>query len=97
MKDMFFLFLVARPVFIVCYTTATAICNMNATYYQTAKIRKEKVLQSQKGKRDKTTPKEDNSDDDDSFESTGVLGKEKKKKKIDDIAEEIDYEFPDIP
>ncbi len=95
MKDMFFLFLVARPVFIVCYTTATAICNMNATYYQTAKIRKEKVLQNKKGKSDKTTSK-DNSDND-SSESAGVLGKEKKKKKIDDIAEEIEYEFPDIP
>lgn len=53
MKDMFFLFLVARPVFIVFYTTATAICNMNATYYQTAKIRKEKLSNRKKRRNSK--------------------------------------------
>lgn len=28
---------------------------------------------------------------------TDVFGTEKKKKNIDEIAEEIDYEYPDIP
>jgi hypothetical protein len=34
---------VARPIVIVCYTTATAIFNINATYYMTTTIRNEKM------------------------------------------------------
>jgi hypothetical protein len=33
MKDMFLIFLIARPILIVFYTTATAVFNINATYY----------------------------------------------------------------
>jgi len=43
MKDMFFLFMIARPIFIVLYTTATAIFNIQATYYQVSKIRTDKL------------------------------------------------------
>lgn len=54
LKEMFLIFLVARPIFIVGYTTATAIFNINATYYMTTTIRNEKIGAAKK-KNKKTT------------------------------------------
>jgi hypothetical protein len=91
---MFLIFLVARPILILGYTTATAIFNINATYYMTTKIRNEKIGDNRK--KGKKTPKGEESED--SGGEVGVFDKEKKKrKKIDEIAEEIEYEYPEMP
>jgi hypothetical protein len=43
LKDLFYLFVVARPIIIVCYTTFTALFNMKASFHITSNIRKEKI------------------------------------------------------
>ena len=68
MKDMFLLFLVVRPGFIICYTTATAICSIIATDFKTKKIKEEKLKQKKKKKR---TPFEISEDD--SGSETGIF------------------------
>lgn len=59
------------------------------------------MVQKENEKKEKKTPKDKKSQtdlsDEDSSAEAGVFDTVKKKKKIDEIAEDIDYEYPDIP
>ena len=43
LKDLYYLFLTARPVIIAVYTTLNTICNIKASSYITRTLRKQKL------------------------------------------------------
>lgn len=43
LKDLFYLFLVTRPIVVAAYTTFTAVCSIRASYYITKSLRQEKL------------------------------------------------------
>jgi hypothetical protein len=103
-KDLFRLFLVARPIVIVTYTTLNTFCNMKAAYFVTWTLRAQKLEQREKKRlalMAKPKPpqrddiKQEESEDSDIQVALGTT--DKKKKRIMNVDEEIQFEHPDIP
>jgi hypothetical protein len=92
-KDLFYLFLVIRPLVIVVYTTANSLFSIKASWYITKTLRQEKL--SAKELKSKSKGVEDNDDSDDVDVAFGKT--DSRKKKIMNIDEQILYEHPDIP
>ena len=95
-KDLFYLFLVVRPVIVLVYTTLNSCFSIKASWYITRTLRREKLRNREQ--RSKSKGMRVGDDDDDSDGVDVAFGKtDSRKKKIMNIDEQIQYEHPDIP
>jgi hypothetical protein len=96
LKQLFWLFLVVRPVLVVIYSWFTAAFNLHQAIYTKTKIFREKEEERKLGIQSKQ--KDSDSQSENSFNDSVAFASPKKKKgNVNDIMVEIDYEHPEIP
>ena len=96
-KELFYMFLVSRPIVIATYTTFSACCSIKNARYITRTLKREKLAEraDRIARRAKARQSELSSDSDDVDVAFGRT--DKKRKAMMNIEEQIQYENPDIP
>jgi hypothetical protein len=96
LKQLFWLFLIVRPVLIIIYSWFTAGFNLHQAIYTKKKIFLEKEEERRLGI--ENNKKDDDSESENSFNDSVAFGSHKKKSgNVNDLMVEIDFEHPEIP